>query len=752
MKRRAGVVALLALAACIAPSDEETSGGESALEIGGWEPVSAALGSPPNYAQLGNGSTMSVVSAPSDGDALGRRGAKVGALVELFYPHYGADNLWDSYVAVRAKGTKIRWAHDLTLKAQRIVPDSGLVVTELIGSLEGGTNGAIELVIEDVLRPANDAHVRHVTVKNKGVQPLEDLDVAFYAFYTIGNLPTGDSIRFDATAGALVQKDGDVAIATVGDRPPTKSHCGEVLNFVPGSGRDARLALDADALVACTTRGATLQGVNGALVHRLPNVAPGESKDITYAIGLGPTETKALAEATGAIAGGFAARASEDKARWSSSLAKAKVPACLPADAQEVYRRAIVTILQHRVDNGAFIAAPTLTSPGYRFVWPRDGSKTAVDLLKAGFVDEAAGFFELLEKLLRPDGSFAVNYMPDASGPFFDFGKDGNENDQPGMLPWGVEKVYEKKQDKAWLAARWNGVKKAADHLVSLLDADGLVAPSRDLWELETGKTWTYSNGAALAGLEAAGRLAEIGGWTTDAAKYKDAAARVRTAITTKLVSTGGYYARGKGKDGLDDRVEIGNLALGFGGFNLLKDTDPALVKLGELVGQRLEDPNGGVRRYEGDQYYGGQQWPVAAVWLASHRLARGDRAPAEKAFGEMTRQARTTESLMLGEQFKAANDAWIGAIPLVWSEAAYVRLAWQLYDCPAGSAPGGNTPGESPGTDAKPGDDGASADASSEADGGACGCRAAKAEHHGVWSAVALGAAALVRRRRRRS
>lgn len=737
--------------ACGAVEGEDIARSQAALDLGGWEPVSNALGSPPNFAQLGNGSTMSVVSAASDPE-VDRRGAKAGALVELFYPHYADDNLWDSYIGIRVRGAKLRWAHDLTLLGQKIVPDTGQVVSEFSGALDplngpAASAGSIELRLEDVVRPANDAHVRHVVVKNVGTRTLEDVDVAFYAFYTLRTLPTGDSIRFDDATGALVQVDGSIAVATIGDRLPLKSHCGEVLNFLGGAAQDARLALEGDSLVACQTRGATPQGVNGALVHRLSSLAPGETKDISYAIGLGPTADKALAEAAGALSGGFAARANEDKARWAKDLERAKIPNCLPAEAKDIYRRAIVTILQHRVDNGAFIAAPTLTSPGYRFIWPRDGSKTAVDLLAAGFDVEAANFFELLEKLLLPDGSFAVNYIPDASKAFFDFGADGNENDQPGMLPWGVDKVYAKTKDKAWLAARWNGVKAASDHLLAILDADGLVAPSRDLWELETGKTWTYSNGAALAGLEAASRLATAAGFISDATRYEDGAARVRGGITSKLVTTDGYYARGKAGSTLDNRVEIGNLALGVGGFGLFDDTEPALAKVGDLVAQRLADPNGGVRRYEGDQYYGGQQWPVAAVWLALHRQARGDRASAESVFKELTRQARTSASLMLGEQFKASSDKWIGAIPLVWSEATYVRLAWALYGCDATSAgPPEGKGAESPSDKAAPRPTAANGP---QADTG-CGCRTVTDSTERSWLALGALAAGLTVLRRR--
>ena len=67
-----------------------------------------------------------------------------------------------------------------------------------------------------------------------------------------------------------------------------------------------------------------------------------------------------------------------------------------------------------------FIAASTLTSPVYRLIWPRDGSKTAVDMLEAGFVPEAKSFFELLETLQKSDGSFAINYYPDGHKAFLD--------------------------------------------------------------------------------------------------------------------------------------------------------------------------------------------------------------------------------------------------------------------------------------------------------------------------------------------
>ncbi len=632
-----------------------------------WEPISATLGNPPNFAQMGNGSAMSVVSREWG------RGAKAGALVELYYPHYNADNLWDSYVGVRANGAGFHWAHDLTLKSQRVLEDTGLVISEFAAP-------AYRLTIEDVVRPHNDAHVRHVTITNTGTSSLENVDVSFYAFYMLQTFPTGDKIHFDPASGALLQVEGDVAVATVADRAPTIAHCGNAMQLF-GKQKDARMAAESSTLTPCQENGtieAGLGGVNGTLVHRLPAIAPGQSKDITYAIGLGASEAKALTEAKAAVQGGFVARAKEDKDHWASVLARATLPKDLPASAGDVYKRAIITIMQHRVDNGGFIAASTLTSPVYKLVWPRDGSKTAVDMLEAGFAPEAKSFFEFLETLLKADGSFAVNYVPDGSGPFFDFGKEKNENDQPGMLPWGVYRVYEATGDATWTTARWPAVRRAAEHLLTIT-AGGVVDPSRDLWELETGSSWTYAEGSAIAGLESAAKIARIANASADADRYEARAGEMRNALAS-FVTPDGFFGRGLKKGKLDKRLEIANLALASGGFDLLPDTDPRIAKVGDLVAQRLGTEGGAVRRYEGDRYYGGQPWPVAAAWLSLHRHARGDEPGARALFDVMTSQARATSTLMLGEQFDESKKQWLSAVPLVWSEAAYLRTARVLY------------------------------------------------------------------------
>ena len=203
---------------------------------------------------------------------------------------------------------------------------------------------------------------------------------------------------------------------------------------------------------------------------------------------------------------------------------------------------------QHRVSNGAFIAAPTLTSPVYRFVWPRDGSKTGHQSPRGR---------------LHARGEVVLRVPREAPPPRRQLRGELLRRRQPPALRLRPRRQRERSAGHASVGRR-----------------------------------------AAVAGLESSGRIARALGMTADAARWE---------------------ARAKA----------------------LRDT---------------------------------MAWPVAAAWLAMHELARGDRALAEAELASMTRQANATESRMLGEQFDESKKQWLSAMPLVWSEATYVRTALALY------------------------------------------------------------------------
>jgi len=108
--------------------------------------------------------------------------------------------------------------------------------------------------------------------------------VNFYGFYAIGNLPMGDKFAYAQGRGAFIQTDDDakISVATVGDRPPSKVHCGYALRPLLWQ-RDARIAAEEGDLDGCDgTNEAALTGVNSVLEHSLADVAPGTKKSISF--------------------------------------------------------------------------------------------------------------------------------------------------------------------------------------------------------------------------------------------------------------------------------------------------------------------------------------------------------------------------------------------------------------------------------------------------------------------------------------
>lgn len=629
------------------------------------EPISALVGDSPNFAQLANGDLMTVVSRDFG------RGAKAGALVEAFWPSYATDQLWDARIGLSGADGRTTWLHEARLVGQEVVPDTGLVVSRF-------AQGARAITLEDVVDPVHAVHLRRVRLRNNGSVPLPATGIILRAFWHLDQWPAGDRLTYDKAAGALVQVDGVTAVALLADRLPDRWQCG-LVGMPAGAGREAVGCAEAGTWPMRTEAGPAVSGVDGALRVTLPELPPEGEATVTWAMGFGNGVDQALGRARDVLSRGFEEARRADAAVWGRWLGEARMPAEAPVGVRTAHRRALIAMLQCQTRGGAVIAAPTATSPPYRFVWPRDSAWIADAFLAAGLVEPARRAVAFLEQVQQTGGGWAVNYLPDGSRAFWDFGDDGNEDDQAGSYLWIVERAMQARPDDAWLAARWPHVAAAASFLVRRQEGGGLLKPCRDLWELETGGQWTYTQGAAWAGLTAAARLARHRGEMALSSGWEASATRLADAMRASLAPQG-VLLRGLKGVRPDARLEAANLALGPVAFGFHEADDPVLVRTSEAIVRRLSAADGSIRRYEGDRYYDGQPWPVTTAWVALDRLARGERAPAEALERVLVRQAGSTGAWMLGEQFDPGRKLWLSAFPLTWSEAAAVRLFLALH------------------------------------------------------------------------
>lgn len=632
--------------------------------------ISGLLGDSPNFAQTANGNISTVVSRNFG------RGAKAGALVEFFYPSYARDHLWDAYNGIYYQN-RMYWFHELELMRQTIIEDTGLIVTEFRTK-----DGKLKLKTTDVALRNNDTHVRHLDVTNTSGEPVTDVKLFFYEFLNVNYLGAGDSLTYDPQQGILHHQGKDVHFTIAADRAPEQWQVGGAGNVITKA-HDARLdAGDGKLNGNLSAKGFVGLGVNGNLGHRITRLQPGETFSLNYYLSVGRSPQESQGHWQQAKALSWATIEQQEKAYWQQFLNRARQPVGADPQLQRVYRRSLITLKQNTANNGAVMAAPTLTSPAYALSWPRDGSVTAAAYLEAGMPEEARQFIDFMSQMQKSNGGWAVNFFLDGSNHLWDFGDRKNEHDQVGTMVWVIYEYYRQTRDLAWLRGKWPVVQKANDFLLRFQTASGLIGPCRDLWELHTDKSWTFSNAATYAGFSTGAEIAQLMGDSALNTRWKMAAERVKTGIQQKLWSESGqYFVRGADPDSgqMDNKVEAANLGLAYP-FDVLNVNEPRMKAMAEKIYSTLTSGRKGVRRYTDDRYYDGHPWPATTDWLAIYYLKQGNRSRAIELHNAVTGYAMETDALMLGEQFDEKRRQWVSAFPLTWSHAKYILATLEIY------------------------------------------------------------------------
>jgi len=230
--------------------------------------------------------------------------------------------------------------------------------------------------------------------------------------------------------------------------------------------------------------------------------------------------------------------------------------------------------------------------------------------------------------------------------------------------------------------AIWPAVSRAAGFMERQMTPSGILVPCRDLWETFTDKSWTYTNASFVGGLEDAARMGTALGMQAEARSFARSAADLRRDVLAKMVvADGGWLGKGlrPGASQPDPIIDASVVGAGWP-YGLVPLDHPVMTATLARVETRLSVPGGGIRRYEGDGWYGGQGWPELQDWMAISRSARGERASALAHHATNTERAWTTGSLQIGEVFDANRRVFPSAFPLGWAMAKYVLASHALH------------------------------------------------------------------------
>jgi GH15 family glucan-1,4-alpha-glucosidase len=342
----------------------------------------------------------------------------------------------------------------------------------------------------------------------------------------------------------------------------------------------------------------------------------------------------------------------------------------LQRDLGRLYERSLLVFdtLADRA-TGALIAAPELDpdcvhSGGYGFVWARDLAFLVLAGLAAGRRDLVEGALRWLPRAQETSGLWLQRHWTDGSlAPSWN----DHQLDETGAVLFAYDAAWRALRDDALDASLWPSTRSAADFLLGAIEPQGIPCETADLWEERDG-CHAYTAAAIVGGLRAAASAARRHE-PERAEMYGVAADGLAVAVDRCFWSEEhGRHVRTLG----DPTVDVSLLGLAWP-FVAVDPLGPRMRATAAAVERALGRSGGGILRYEGDTYAGGNPWVLGALWLGLYRRQTGDADGHARALAYAQRVA--TPLQLLPEQVTDDGaPAWV--VPLAWSHAMLVLAA----------------------------------------------------------------------------
>lgn len=563
-------------------------------------------------------------------------------------------------------------------------------------------DAGLEFALRDFCLPGRSLLVRRLRVVNQG-GPLPRAILLHYAALDLGGSPRLNACHYHPGGAALVYYRQDVVCAVGFDRPVAGYTCGREHSGGSALWDAADGHLDG--------RGIEMGDVDACLACDLGPLEAGGAVEVTLFWSWAACRTDALAGLEEARRHGGAGLEAETARHWERWLALGETAPAGEEVVDRVFRRSLVTIkLLSDAEYGGIIAAPEadpdfIGSGGYGYCWPRDAVWVASALTEAGHRQEADAFYRWARTTQEPDGCWYQRYYCNGSlAPSWGL----VQADETASVLFGLLHHFALTQDRALLHEVWPMVRRGAEYLRRARDPDtGLPEASIDLWEERTEES-AYTAAATYGAFIAAAYLAAEVGDQTSAQVYQEEAERLRAAILAGLwhppdgrflrglwrrIGRGEYlHRRAHGEqvaelpqaglysafaEHLDRGLDVSLLGLSVP-FGVLSPRDPRMQATAGQIARHLENPRvGGIHRYSGDGYRGGNPWVICTLWMGLFELAAGER---EKARERLSWAAAHRTSLdLLPEQVHGETGAPFWIIPLGWSHAMFIHLVLAL-------------------------------------------------------------------------
>lgn len=383
--------------------------------------------------------------------------------------------------------------------------------------------------------------------------------------------------------------------------------------------------------------------------------------------------------------------------------------------ARNVYDRSLITIrLLTDKGTGGIIAAPECdpdfrSCGGYGPCWPRDGAFIGHALDSCGHHDHARAFYDWALRVQSEAGVWYQRYYANGQlAPIWGL----VQFDETGAVVWSICRHIQLTGDIIYGQKVFPQLVRACEYMHAKLDPETGLAPlTKDIWEERDGIS-TYACASSWGGFNELSKLSlKLGEaraaeyWASVASKLKAAIEahlwdashkRFLRGLKTKIYSYDIERLRrqpgfsesdileiefaGKSRylhrqDATIDTSTLG-LSIPFGVFS---PSDPRMLATAEAIATHLTSPGGGIRRYQGDPYRGGNPWVICTLWLALQYLAAGQKDTARDLYNWVLEHRTSLDLLPEQVDRTTGKPCWV--VPLAWSHAMFLLVTQALLE-----------------------------------------------------------------------
>ncbi|PWW06176.1 oligosaccharide amylase [Paenibacillus cellulosilyticus] len=544
--------------------------------------------------------------------------------------------------------------------------------------------------------PGHDLLVLEHTFTNQGNQPV-DFEWLIHSSFHVCESELYNTTMFEPSHDALVHYRSNHFFAVSSANVCTKFQAGHAWHSAQhGELNGSVIDMQPD----------------GALAWKIQALAPGDAATLPVYIAAGHDRNAAYAALTEAKSKPSAEWVQLTVDYWHRYLEAAAPCPTDRADVKRLYERSqLMFKLMSDEQTGSIVAAPEFDETfsrcgGYAYCWGRDAAFITTAIDKAGLHSLSDSFYEWALTAQDEDGSWQQRHYHDGSlAPQW-----GLQIDEGASIIWGMWQHYSTNNNQAFSDRVWPAVRKGADFLLQFIDPEtNLPCPSNDLWE-ERHAEHTYSAAAVFGALRAAASFGRLQGDQARSQRWDAAADRMAAAINSdcwnedkgsffrgrKLTVSAARYADeiAKGKAGMiepglkdysrhvleyDSIVDISLLGLSIP-FAAVSADDPRMAQTANTIEQLLTVPGvGGIKRYEDDNYIGGNPWILTTLWLAHYRIETGEYEAAHKLLQWAI--DHQTETGLLPEQIDKTTGKTAWVVPLTWSHAMFILAVTMLAE-----------------------------------------------------------------------